>query len=137
MSIRLMPAASDEEFAAPALRSRAGKAPHMKTTHLFRAMSDEVEVALVVLDIHEDADCSILYELFLATERRNRGLGTKVLAAVEAHVKASGRSCLEVWPRSLDRSSRSDVQLARWYKRHGYVSTSPGSERLRKVFSSS
>ena len=106
----------------------------MRTTHLFRAMDDEVEVALVVLDNHEGADCSILYELFLASARRNRGLGTKVLAAVEAHVKASGRTCLEVWPRSLDRSSRSDIQLVRWYKRHGYVPTAPGSERLRKVF---
>ena len=98
-------------------------------------MAEGVELALVVLDNHEGADCSILYELFLASARRNRGLGTKVLAAVEEHVKASGRSCLEVWPRSLDRSNRSDVQLVRWYKRHGYVPTSAGSERLRKVFS--
>jgi GNAT superfamily N-acetyltransferase len=137
VAIRLMPARDSEEFAAPALRSRAGKAPRMKTTHLFRAMADEVEVALVVLDNHEGADCSILYELFIASERRNRGVGTKVLAAVEAHVKASGKSCLEVWPRSLDRSSRSDVQLVRWYRRHGYVSARPGSERLRKDLSSS
>jgi GNAT superfamily N-acetyltransferase len=133
VSIRLRPAASEEAFAAPVLRSRAAKAPRMRTTHLFRAMADEVEIALVVLDNHEGADCSILYELFLASARRNRGLGTKVLAAVEAHVKASGRTCLEVWPRSLDRSNRSDMQLVRWYKRHGYVPATPGSERLRKV----
>jgi GNAT superfamily N-acetyltransferase len=95
-------------------------------------MSGEVELALVVLDVHEGADCVILYELFLAPERRNRGIGTKVLAAVEEHVKASGRSCLEVWPRSLDRGNRSDAQLTHWYRRHGYVSTGPGSERLRK-----
>jgi GNAT superfamily N-acetyltransferase len=131
--IRLMPAANEEEFVSPALRSRAAKAPRLRTTHLFRAMSEEVEVALVVLDNHEGADCSILYELFLSSARRNRGLGTKILAAVEEHVKASGRSCLEVWPRSLDRSNRSDVQLVRWYKRHGYVPTSSGSERLRKI----
>ena|SRR5687767_10847517 len=130
-----MPAADEEAFTASVLRSRAAKAPRMRTTYLFRVMSDEIEVALVVLDNHDGADCSILYELFLASERRNRGLGTKVLAAVEAHVKASGRTCLEVWPRTLDRSNRSDAQLVRWYKRHGYVSTSPGSERLRKVLS--
>jgi GNAT superfamily N-acetyltransferase len=105
----------------------------MSTTHLFRAMSEGVEVALVVLDIHQAAACSILYELFLCSDRRNRGVGTKVLAAVEGYVKASGQSCLEVWPRSLDRSNRSDAQLVRWYTRHGYVSTGPGSERLRKA----
>ena len=135
MSIRLVPAANEEEFVAPALRSRAGKAPRIRTTRLFRAKSDGVEVALVVLDNHEGADCSILYEIFLAVDRRNRGVGTKVLAAVEQHVRASGRSCLDVWPRSLDRSNRSDAQLVRWYKRHGYAPTSPGTERLRKVLS--
>jgi GNAT superfamily N-acetyltransferase len=136
VSIRLIPAANEEEFVAPALRSRAGKAPRIRTTHLFRALSDDVEVALVVLDNHEGAACSILYELFLASDRRNLGIGTQVLAAVEEHVRASGRSCVEVWPRSLDRSNRSDVQLVRWYKRHGYVPATPGAERLRKVLSS-
>lgn len=124
--------ATEDEFDAPALRSRAAKAPRMGTTHLFRAVSGDVEEALVVLDIHEGADCIILYELFLAPELRNRGIGTRVLSAVEEHVRASGRSCLEVWPRSLDPSTRSDAQLARWYKRHGFVSAGPGSECLRK-----
>ena len=128
-----MPAATEDDFAAGALRSRAAKAPHMSTTHLFRAVSDGVEVALVVLDIHEGAACAILYEIFLCSDRRNRGVGTKVLTAVEEHVKASGQSCLEVWPRSLDRANRSDAQLGQWYRRHGYVTTSAGSERLRKT----
>jgi GNAT superfamily N-acetyltransferase len=105
----------------------------MSTTQLFRAESDGIEAALVVLDVHEGADCAILYELFLCSDRRNRGVGNKVLAAVEQHVKASGRSCLEVWPRSLDRSNRTDAQLVRWYKRHGYVPTGISTERLRKT----
>lgn len=135
VTIRLVPVRTEDEFDAPALRSRAAKAPHMSTTQLFRAESDGVEAALVVLDVHEGADCAILYELFLCSDRRNRGVGNKVLAAVEQHVKTSGRSCLEVWPRSLDRSNRTDAQLVRWYKRHGYVSTGVGSERLRKTLS--
>lgn len=133
MAIRLVPAATEDEFEAPALRSRASKAPRLSTTHLFRAMSEGVEVALVVLDIHPAAACAILYELFLASDRRNRGIGNRVLAAVEAHVRASGLFCLEVWPRSLDLRNRSDAQLARWYRRHGYVLAQAGSERLRKA----
>ena len=107
----------------------------MRTTHLFRAVADGVEVALVVLDIHEGAECFILYELFLCSVTRNRGIGTKVLAAVENYVVSSGRSCLEVWPRSLDQSNRTDAQLRRWYLRHGYVSAWTGSERLKKTLS--
>jgi GNAT superfamily N-acetyltransferase len=131
--IRLVPVATADDFESPALRSRAGKAPHVPTMRLLRAMSDGVEVALVVLDVHEGAKCAILYELFLCSERRNRGVGTKVLAAIEDHVRASGQSCVEVWPRTLDRANRSDAQLIRWYTKHGYVPAKAGYERLRRV----
>ena len=107
----------------------------MDTVHLFRAMTDGVEMALVVLDIHEESDCIILYEVFVCADRRNRGVGTEVLGAIEAYARASGRACIEVWPRSLDRGNRSDAQLARWYRRHGYVSAQERSERLRKTLS--
>jgi GNAT superfamily N-acetyltransferase len=131
--ITLEPAHSADEFAAPVLRSRAGKAPHLSTVHLLRAMADGAEAALVVLDIHPGSECVILYEIFLCAGRRNRGIGTKVLSAVEAYAEASGVGCMEVWPRSLDARDRSDAQLDRWYRRHGYVPAQAGSERLRKV----
>ena len=87
----------------------------------------------MVLDVHENSDCVILYELFVCSGGRNRGLGTKVLQAIEDHARVTGRPCVEVWPRSLDRGSRSDSQLVRWYGRHGYVRARAGSERLRKA----
>ena len=133
MVIRLVAVDSAQDFETPGLRARAAKAPHLATTHLFRALVGTDEVALVVLDIHPGARCYILYEVFLCSPRRNRGVGSKVLAAVENFVSASGHSCLEVWPRSLDLRSRSDVQLVRWYRRHGYVSAQAGSERLIKT----
>jgi len=98
-------------------------------------MADGVEVALVILDIHDGCRCIILYELFLCSSWRNRGIGTKVLAAVETYAMASGWACLELWPRSLVPSNRSAKQLIGWYRRHGYVSAEAGSERLRKTFS--
>ena len=132
MTITLVPALTADMFDSVGLRSRAAKAPRIGTAHLFRAMADGAEVGLVVLDLHEGSRCAILYELFLCSPRRNRGIGTKVLAAVERHVMASGWACLEVWPRSLDRSNRSDAQLIGWYGRHGYAPAEAGSERLRK-----
>lgn len=90
-------------------------------------------MALVVLDIHEEADSVILYELFVCSGQRNQGTGTGVLEAIEAYARVAGRACIEVWPRSLDRGSRSDAQLVRWYRRHGYVPAQAGSERLRKT----
>ena len=99
---------------------------------LFRALADGSEVGLVVLDVPKGSACVVLYELFLASGERDHGLGTQLIAAVERHVVASGRGCLEVWPRSLDEGSRSDAQLARWYRAHGYTSPQAGSERLRK-----
>jgi GNAT superfamily N-acetyltransferase len=118
---------------APVLRARAAKAPRMDTVHLFRAMAGGVEMALVVLDIHEDSDSIILYEVFVCSGKRNRGVGTDVLAAIETYARVAGRACIDVWPRSLDRGNRSDAQLERWYRRHGYVSARAGSDRLRKT----
>ena len=132
MVIKLVAARSAEDFGAAVLRARAAKAPRLDTTRLFRAMAGSEEMALVVLDVHPGERCSILYELFLCTERRNRGVGSKVLAAIEAFVVASGQECLEVWPRTLDVRSRSDAQLEGWYRRHGFVSAKTGSPRLVK-----
>ena len=133
LTIRLVPASSPEEFETPVLRSRAGKAPNARTTHLFRAMAGGVEVALVALDLQDGAGCAILYEIFLSASRRDRGVGTEVLAAAESWAAASGWGCMEVWPRSLDRGSRSDAHLASWYGRHGYLAVQTGSERLKKL----
>ncbi|HSW30362.1 MAG TPA: GNAT family N-acetyltransferase [Longimicrobiales bacterium] len=133
MTITLEPAQTADAFDTVVLRSRAAKAPRIGTAHLFRVLADGAEVGLVVLDLHEGTRCAILYELFLSSPRRNRGIGTKVLATVERHVMGSGWTCLEVWPRSLDRGNRSDAQLIGWYGRHGYAPADAGSERLRKT----
>jgi GNAT superfamily N-acetyltransferase len=131
--IRLTAVDGARDFETSGLRARAAKAPQLATTHLFRATSGSEEVALVVLDIHPNARCYILYEVFLCSPHRNRGVGTRVLAAIEDFVSTSGCSCLEVWPRSLDVRNRSDTQLVAWYRRHGYVSAQAGSERLVKT----
>ena len=133
MTITLLPVRGIDDLDDAVLRSRAVKAPGLATIRLLRAMADGVEAALVVLDVHPDSDSVILYEIFLSASLRNRGIGTKILAAVESHAMGLGRTLLEVWPRSVDRASRSDAQLRRWYRSHGYVSAQAGSERLKKV----
>jgi GNAT superfamily N-acetyltransferase len=130
--ITLVPVRSGDDFDDVVLRSRAGKAPRLDTIHLLRANADGVETGLVLLDIHPRSESVILYEIFLRSALRNRGVGTRVLAAVEEHALGLGRAYVEVWPRSVDRASRSDAQLVRWYRRHGYVSAQAGSGRLKK-----
>jgi GNAT superfamily N-acetyltransferase len=133
MRISLMAARAPDDFTTPTLRSRAAKTPRQATLKLLRALADEAEVGMVALDVHDGAPCIILYEIFLCVEVRSRGLGTKLLAALEDHCLASGRTCIEVWPRSVDGRSRTDAQLAKWYGRHGYVAVRSGSERLKKT----
>lgn len=133
MVITLVPARTSRDFEAVTLRSRAAKAPNLATTHLFRAMAGGEEMGLVVLDLRPGARCPMLYELFLVSARRNRGIGSLTLAAIEAFVAASGGRRIEVWPRSLDLRSRSDRELAQWYRRHGYTAPASGSDRLVKT----
>jgi GNAT superfamily N-acetyltransferase len=133
MIISLEPVRGERDFQDPVLRSRASKAPALDTIRRLKVNADGVETALVLLDVHPDHDSVILYEIFLLAGQRNVGIGTKILAAVEGYVLNLGRACLEVWPRSVDRASRSDAQLVKWYRRHGYRSAEAGSQRLKKA----
>jgi GNAT superfamily N-acetyltransferase len=132
VTISLEPVRSERDFENPVLRSRASKAPHLDTIQHLKVTADGVESALVLLDVHPGHESVILYEIFLLAGQRNHGVGTKILAAVEGYVLGLGRAYLEVWPRSVDRASRSDAQLVRWYRRHGYLSVEGGSQRLKK-----
>src|SRR5207244_2520787 len=79
LSIELALVHSGDDFEDAVLRSRAGKAPQLATICLLRASVDGVEAALVLLDIHPQSEAVILYELFLCSALRGRGIGTRLL----------------------------------------------------------
>jgi GNAT superfamily N-acetyltransferase len=81
-----------------------------------------VGVALVTLrpNVWYEGPVAMLDELYVAPGSRRQGLGSSLLAAVEAHLRERGVELLEV---NVDGE---DVDARRFYERHGFANREPG-----------
>lgn len=65
---------------------------------------------------------ALLDELYVVPDLRGRGLGSELLAAAEAAARERGAELLEI---NVDGD---DTGARRFYERHGYRNTEPGSD---------
>lgn len=81
-----------------------------------------VAVALLTLrpNVWYDGPVALLDELYVAPALRGRGIGSALLAHVEAVARRRGAELLEV---NVDGD---DTDARRFYERHGYVNVEPG-----------
>ncbi len=120
--------AFNREFATPTpgpavLADRLRR--HLGTGELVALLggAPPVGVALISLRANAwyDGPVALLDELYVAPPERNRGLGSELLAAAEAVVRARGGELLEI---DVDGE---DADARRFYERHGYACT--GADR--------
>ncbi len=80
-------------------------------------------LALITLrpSVWYDGPVGLLDELYVAPDRRNLGLGTRLLKAAENVVRRRGGEVLEI---NVDSD---DLDARRFYERHGYRNTEHGS----------
>jgi GNAT superfamily N-acetyltransferase len=81
-----------------------------------------VGVALVTLrpNVWNEGPVALLDELYVAPDRRSQGLGSAMLAEVEAIVRERGGELVEIDVDGVDHDAR------RFYERHGYACIEPG-----------
>jgi GNAT superfamily N-acetyltransferase len=80
-----------------------------------------VAVALVTLrpNVWYDRAVALLDELYVVPALRGQGIGSALLALVEATVRQRGAELLEI-------NDGEDTDARRFYERHGYTNTEPG-----------
>lgn len=91
---------------------------------MFAVLAGEPAVAVALVSLRPNAwyegPAALLDELYVAPDRRNGGIGTEVLTAVEAEVRRRGGEVVEI---NVDGE---DTDAQRFYHRHGYRNTEPG-----------
>jgi len=94
-----------------------------RSTFALLAGRPEIGVALVSLrtSVWYEGPVATLDELYVAPQRRSRGLGARLLAAVEAEVHRRGGEVVEI---NVDGDGGG---APRFYQRHGYRNTEVGA----------
>ena len=90
------------------------------------------ECAFLSFDIWPERDFLVLYELWVASADRQRGLGTAMLEEASKIARDSGHVRLLARPTPLDnQSSRSDLEA--WYRCRGFVSWPEDEDMLQRL----
>lgn len=91
---------------------------------ILRAELDGVECGLVVLDlVSGDDDEAQLIEIFVIPSDRDRGMGTRILEAVDDFARSAGKRRITLQAEPLDDDdddTETKPKLIRWYLRRGY-----------------
>ena len=90
-----------------------------------------IGVALVTLrpNVWFDGPVALLDELYVAPDRRGRGIGTRLLKAAEQECVSRGGRLLEINVDGEDTGAR------RFYERHGYSNHEPGAPEPELYYS--
>lgn len=85
---------------------------------LFSAQSGEV--AFVSVDLIENIESLILYELYVPTKYRGKGIGKKVLKELSRFALQEGYSKIDAYPKPIN-NHFSEQKLIQWYLNYGFL----------------
>jgi GNAT superfamily N-acetyltransferase len=83
-------------------RARVLDSPKARYTKQFAVREDGSEVAFLALDLIPETDYLVLYEIFVPSEFRRRGIGSRLLGKVEYFAKSLGYERITLFPSPLD-----------------------------------
>jgi len=117
--MKLVELANPDHAQMQEIRERARIGGKAQCTRQYAAHENGQEIGLLVLVLCPDREFAFLYEIFVLKQFRDRGIGSRLLAAAEMFVKKKGyqRMYVDAIPLEHDYSEK---DLVAWYAKYGY-----------------
>ncbi|WP_226598061.1 GNAT family N-acetyltransferase [Marinobacter nauticus] len=112
------------------LRYRAQRASSGRSTE-FIATVNGVESGLLSYEDWSDQKAGFIYEIYVLSYFRKRGIGTALLLHAEDLAVQLGCTKISLDARAFDGETNQEVLLS-WYKGQGYAQASDDAERMEK-----
>ncbi|MCI8210779.1 hypothetical protein AUC61_14670 [Pseudomonas sp. S25] len=129
--LQLRKISSQREINSILLQERYYKGSSPKT-HDFIAMSGDFEAGILIYEDCADTE-GLIYEIFVLSEFRKRGVGNWILSRAEDIAVEFCHTKIRLDARTLDRDEMSHQDLATWYQSKGYVWFNAETGRLEKA----
>ena len=129
--IRLVPVNPDVSPANDDLKRRASESKPAKYTKHYLAFHQGKEVAFIALDEDPYTDYLVLYEIFVSTHHRRKGIGTAILSHLDDFARSHHYTRIVLFPHPLD-DNLSVAELTNWYTKRGYSARPNSANELEK-----
>lgn len=128
---KLKKISTHQEINSVALQERYCKGSSPKT-HDFIALLGDAEAGLLIYEDWGNPE-GLIYEIFVLSDSRKRGVGNWILSQAEDIAAELGHTKIRLDARTLDRDHMSHNDLTAWYQRKGYVWFNSEICRLEKA----
>jgi GNAT superfamily N-acetyltransferase len=127
-TVRIIEVSDASTVLNESLRERVLHSSKGHYTKHYIVYAEASEVAFLSVDPRPDLNLLVIYEIFVASENRQKGIGTRVLFAAENLALDIGFPAVRLYPQSLEfpvgeERDRATARLIQWYERHGYRAT--------------
>lgn len=116
------------------LRHRCSISSKSQNTKHFVFKESGLEAAFISLDFIQGIDSLVLYELFVPSDLRNKGIAKKLLKELAVFAVENGYSKISVNPSPLD-TEYTRQELIQWYLRNGFIAKSNGTGEFELIIS--
>jgi ribosomal protein S18 acetylase RimI-like enzyme len=119
LEVQLRDLSIDDNIQSEELRNRAGRNPATDHRLRFLLLQNKQEVGYLSFDLWPSENYIVLYELYILSEFRRKGIGTTVLNKAEKIGIDLGNSLILLKPEPLS-ADITKTDLINWYIKIGY-----------------
>ena len=118
----------------PELRDFAMRMDGTEYTRFYIAEEDGKDVGFLAVDLRDDLDALVLYNIFVPKDLRHRGIGSKIISEAEMLARCLGFKQVFLSPTPMEHDYP-ESDLIRWYINQGYSERPDCPSELRKMIS--